>query len=62
MSSTAPVPRPQSVDLTAACEASGVRDILQDLDRSLIGLAPVKARIRETAALLLVDRARRELG
>jgi probable Rubsico expression protein CbbX len=28
----------------------------------LIGLAPVKTRIRETAALLLVDRARRKLG
>jgi ribulose-bisphosphate carboxylase large chain len=28
----------------------------------LIGLAPVKRRIRETAALLLVDRARRDMG
>ena len=33
-----------------------------DLDASLIGLEPVKARIRQTAALLLVERARRRMG
>ena len=32
------------------------------LDRELVGLQPVKTRIREIAALLLVDRARRTLG
>ncbi|SMG41216.1 CbbX protein [Paracoccus sp. J56] len=51
-----------TVDLKAEYETSGVREILDDLERELIGLAPVKQRIRETAALLLVDRARRELG
>ena len=35
--------------------------MLDDLDAQLIGLAPVKQRIRETAALL-VDRARARLG
>ena len=55
-------PPPASVDLHAEYEASGVREILDDLDRELIGLAPVKNRIRETAALLLVERARRTLG
>lgn len=50
------------VDLRAEYESSGVRAVLDELDRELIGLAPVKARIRETAALLLVDRARRDLG
>ncbi len=54
--------RPTTVDLAAEYEASGVREVLEDLDRSLIGLAPVKQRIRETAALLLVDKARREMG
>jgi probable Rubsico expression protein CbbX len=39
-----------------------VREVLEELDRELIGLAPVKQRIRETAALLLVDKARREMG
>lgn len=54
--------KPQTVDLQAEYESSGVREILDELDRELIGLAPVKERIRETAALLLVDRARRDLG
>ena len=52
----------QTVDLAAEYEASGVREVLEELDRELIGLAPVKQRIRETAALLLVDKARREMG
>ncbi|MGO9943733.1 MAG: AAA family ATPase, partial [Rhodoblastus sp.] len=50
------------VDLAADYRASGVAEILEELDRELIGLAPVKKRIRETAALLLVDRARQKLG
>lgn len=53
---------PQSVDLRAEYESSGVAEILSELDRELIGLKPVKQRIRETAALLLVERARRSLG
>jgi len=53
---------PTHVDLRQDYEASGVREILEDLDRSLIGLKPVKTRIRETAALLLVERARKRLG
>lgn len=36
--------------------------VLDQLDRELVGLAPVKARIREIAALLVVDRLRREEG
>jgi probable Rubsico expression protein CbbX len=50
------------VDLAADYRSSGVADVLEELDRELIGLAPVKKRIRETAALLLVDRARQKLG
>ncbi|MBP7001545.1 CbbX protein [Amaricoccus sp.] len=53
---------PETVDLRAEYETSGVRAVLDELDRTLIGLAPVKTRIRETAALLLVERARRKLG
>src|ERR671915_717491 len=53
---------PETVDLRAEFEESGVRAVLDELDRTLIGLAPVKTRIRETAALLLVERARRKLG
>jgi probable Rubsico expression protein CbbX len=51
-----------TVDLGAEFESSGVKAILDELDRELIGLAPVKQRIRETAALLLVQRARKTLG
>jgi probable Rubsico expression protein CbbX len=36
--------------------------ILNLLDDELVGLAPVKARIREIAALLLIDKVRRNLG
>ena len=53
---------PTSVDLRAEYETSGVAEVLRELDAELIGLAPVKQRIRETAALLLVDRARRDMG
>ena len=52
----------RTVDLAGAFEASGLGTILEQLDRELVGLRPVKARIREIAALLLVDRLRAELG
>lgn len=54
--------RPEAVDLAASFEESGVREVLDELDKTLIGLAPVKKRIKETAALLLVDKARRQMG
>ena len=41
---------------------SGVKDLLDQLDRELVGLAPVKGRIRDIAALLLIDRLRAEQG
>jgi probable Rubsico expression protein CbbX len=66
MSVTAANPEPQivpaAIDLREEFESSGVKDVLEELDRDLIGLAPVKKRIRETAALLLVERARRSMG
>ncbi len=53
---------PETVDLREEYRTSGVSDILDELDRQLVGLKPVKQRIRETAALLLVERARRAMG
>ena len=50
------------VNLKEDFQASGVADILAELDNSLIGLTPVKTRIKETASLLLVDKAREKLG
>ncbi len=49
-------------DLRREYEESGVGAVLEELDRELVGLVPVKTRIREIAALLLVERARKKLG
>lgn len=49
------------IDLKSAYDASHVQEVLDKLDRELVGLAPVKARIRDIAALLLIDKARRDL-
>jgi probable Rubsico expression protein CbbX len=51
-----------TVDLDAAYRASNVQAILDDLDRELVGLKPVKTRLREIAALLLVARLREQMG
>jgi probable Rubsico expression protein CbbX len=48
--------------LKSALAASGIADLLAQLERELVGLAPVKSRIRDIAALLLVDRMRQERG
>lgn len=36
----------------------GVRDILEKLDSDLVGLIPVKLRVRQIAALLVLDKVR----
>ena len=51
-----------SVDMSEVLEESQVLEVLQQLDQELVGLKSVKTRIREIAALLLVDRMRRGLG
>jgi probable Rubsico expression protein CbbX len=50
------------IDLKAMLAESRVTEVLDELDRELIGLKPVKARIRDIAALLVVERARKQLG
>jgi len=52
----------ERIDLQREFADSGLGEGLAQLDRDLIGLAPVKQRIREIAALLLVDRVRTRLG
>src|SRR5581483_3110922 len=52
----------EPLDLQAAYRDSHVGEVLDSLDRELIGLAPVKSRIRDIAALLLVEKLRRSLG
>jgi probable Rubsico expression protein CbbX len=39
-----------------------VHEVLDELDRELVALAPVKTRIREIAALLVIDRLRESMG
>ena len=39
-----------------------IEEVLGQLDRELVGLVPVKSRIREIAALLVIDRLRKEHG
>ncbi len=61
MSEQQTTPQTEAVDLEAEFRESNVQEVLDQLDRELVGLAPVKTRIREIAALLLVDRLRRRL-
>jgi probable Rubsico expression protein CbbX len=51
-----------AVDLEAEFQASNIQEVLDKLDRELIGLKPIKTRIREIAALLLVDRVRKRFA
>ena len=51
-----------ALDLETLYRESNVAAALEALDRELVGLAPVKTRVREIAALLLVERLRRSVG
>jgi len=51
----------ETIDLKALWQESGVQAVLDSLDVELIGLKPVKRRIREIASLLVIDKVRREL-
>jgi probable Rubsico expression protein CbbX len=51
-----------TADAGAALEDARVHEVLDELDRELVALAPVKQRIREIAALLVIDRLRENMG
>lgn len=57
-----PLPPGARVDLAKERADSHADEVLDALDAELVGLAPVKTRIREIAALLLVDRVRARFG
>jgi len=59
---TAAATPPATIDLAQEYEDAGIAEVLDKLDRDLVGLAPVKRRVREIAALLLVERVRERLG
>ena len=53
-------PAPQSVN--DVLTQSQIELVMDELDRDLIGLMPVKQRIRDIAALLVIDQLRARLG
>src|ERR1043165_3066726 len=61
-----PVPdqpaRVSTIDLRKEFEAVDIASILAQLDKELIGLVPVKTRIKEIASLLLIERIRRKMA
>ncbi len=52
----------QGDSFQVAARKTKIEPVLARLDRDLVGLAPVKARIREIAALLVIERLRAEAG
>jgi probable Rubsico expression protein CbbX len=50
------------IDIQALLEESHINEVLDKLDHDLVGLVPVKQRIREIAAYLLITKARLQLG
>jgi probable Rubsico expression protein CbbX len=56
-------PPPETrIDLAREFAETQIDEVLERLDQELVGLVPVKTRIREIASLLLVERVRRRLG
>lgn len=55
-------PQPADIDLAAIFRDSNVAEVLDKLDAELVGLKPVKTRIREIAALLIIAKARASTG
>jgi probable Rubsico expression protein CbbX len=51
-----------TVTLAAEREETNVDELFEALDNELVGLVPVKRKIEEIAALLLVDRVRQRFG
>jgi probable Rubsico expression protein CbbX len=49
-------------DVQMVVRQSRVHEVLEQLDRDLVALEPVKRRVREIAALLAIDRLRAEMG
>jgi len=50
------------VDIGAAHQESNLEQVLDELDRELVGLKPVKSYIRQIASLLLIARLREKVG
>lgn len=57
-----PPAKPPARSVAEVLADSQVEEVLRELDTDLVGLAPVKARIRDIAALLVIDKLRANLG
>src|SRR4051812_33831580 len=55
-------PGETSFDLRKEAEEAGITGTLQQLEQELIGLKPVKSRVRQIASLLLIERIRQRAG
>ena len=55
-------PAAPAADVAALLRDADIEAVLDQLDRELIALTPVKTRLREISALLVIDRLRREAG
>jgi len=51
-----------AVNLQEEYNNTNIQGVIDQLEEDLVGLAPVKRRIKEIAALLLVQRLRKNLG
>ena len=49
-----------AVNLQEEYNKTNIQGIIDQLEEDLVGLAPVKARIKEIAALLLIQRLRKK--
>jgi probable Rubsico expression protein CbbX len=54
--------RDATLDVGAVLQDADIEAVLDELDRDLVALTPVKTRIREISALLVVDQFRRQAG
>ena len=62
MEEMTPVSESTLVNLQEEYNKTEIQTIIDNLEEDLVGLKPVKNRIREISALLLVDRIRKNLG
>ncbi len=49
-------------DVATLVREANIEAVLDELDRELVAMAPVKTRIREISALLVIDQLRRQAG
>jgi probable Rubsico expression protein CbbX len=54
--------QPEPQDIAAVVREANIEEVLDELDRDLVALRPVKSRIREISALLVIDQLRRDAG